>query len=63
MAETDPDRLADELEQEADDLERRSKKLEQRIDEASQEWQHKRTDPNVPGAPPPAEDEDQQSGE
>ncbi len=62
MAETDPDRLADELEQEANDLERRSEELGQRIEEASQEWERKRSDPSVPGAPPPDRSEDEQVG-
>jgi hypothetical protein len=61
MAETDPDRLADELEQEANDLERRSEELGQRIEEASQEWERKRSDPSVPGAPPPDASEDEQA--
>jgi hypothetical protein len=59
MAETDPKELADHLEDEADDLERRSDELEHKTEDASQEWQSKRADPNVPGAqPPPEEDED-----
>ncbi len=59
--ETDADRLADELEQEANDLERRSEELGQRIEEASQEWERKRSDPSVPGAPPPDASEDEQA--
>lgn len=74
MAETKPDRgasldrqhpnhekLADDLEQQADDLERHSDELQQRTEEASQDWQRKRRDQNVPGAPPPSEDEDGES--
>ena len=57
MAETDPEKLADHLEDEADDLEQHSKKLEKDTDEAAQEWERKRSDPNVPGAPEPSEDE------
>jgi hypothetical protein len=57
MAETDPEKLADHLEDEAEDLEQRSKKLEKDTDEAAQEWERKRSDPNVPGAPEPSEKE------
>ena len=57
MAETDPGKLADHLEEEADDLEQRSEKLEQETKDVAQEWERKRSDPNVPGAPPRDEDE------
>jgi predicted nucleic acid-binding Zn-ribbon protein len=62
MAETDPDRMADELEQEADELKRRSEELEEQTENVSREWERKRSDPNVPGAPPPDDSEDEQSG-
>jgi hypothetical protein len=58
MAETDPGELADHLEDEADELEQRSEKLEEETDDVAQEWERKRADPNVPGAQPPAEGED-----
>jgi hypothetical protein len=58
MAETDPDRLADQLEDEADELEQRSRKLAEETEEAAKEWASKRADPNVPGAPPPAGEEE-----
>jgi hypothetical protein len=58
MAETDPGKLADHLEHEADDLEQRSQKLEADADEAAQDWERKRADPTVPGAPPRVEGED-----
>lgn len=58
MAETDPDKLADHLEEEADDLESRSQKLEQETEETAQEWERKRSDPSVPGAPAPPEEDD-----
>ena len=58
MAETDPDRLADQLEDEADELERRSQELKQETDDVAQEWERKRADEAVPGAPPPDGDED-----
>jgi hypothetical protein len=59
MAETDPGELADHLEDEADDLERRSQELEEKTDDVSQDWQRKRSDPSVPGAPEPHEDDDE----
>jgi hypothetical protein len=57
MAEKDPGKLADNLEQEADELEQRSDKLEEEAEDVAQEWERKRSDPNVPGAPPRQEDE------
>jgi hypothetical protein len=56
--ETDPDGLADHLEEEADDLEQRSQKLKKQTEDVAQDWERKRTDEGVPGAPPPVGDED-----
>jgi hypothetical protein len=61
MAETDHERLADELERQADELERHSEELRQRTEDAAQDWQRKRADQSVPGAPPPAEHEEGES--
>jgi hypothetical protein len=58
MAETDPEKLADRLEDEADDLERRSRKLGQETEDVAQAWERKRSDEGVPGAPPPVGDEE-----
>jgi hypothetical protein len=58
MTEEDPGKLADSLEQEADELEQRSKKLEEQTDDVAQEWERKRADESVPGAPPPTDDEE-----
>lgn len=58
MVEKDPDKLADELEEEADELEERSKKLEDETEDVAQDWERKRADDNVPGAPPPEGDEE-----
>lgn len=58
MAENDPERLADQLDEEAKDMQRRSDELKQRTSDVSQEWESKRSDPNVPGAPQPEGDED-----
>ena len=57
MAETDPEELADHLEDEADDLERHSEELGQKTEDVSQDWERKRSDPGVPGAPPPSSEE------
>ena len=57
MAETDPEGLADHLEDEAQDLEHRNRELGQETADVSQEWERKRSDPAGPGAQPPAEDE------
>ena len=58
MAETDPGKLADHLEDEADELEQRSEKLKENTEDVAQEWERKRSDESVPGAPPPTDDED-----
>jgi len=59
MAETDPGELADDLEREADDLEEQSERLGRRTEEVSQDWQRKRSDQGVPGAPPPTDDQEE----
>lgn len=59
----DPGALADEMEEEADRLEDRSKKLGEDVDEVRKDWGRKRSDQAVPGANPPAEGEDQTSGQ
>jgi hypothetical protein len=59
----DPDALADEMEQEADRLEDRSKELAEDVDDVRKDWERKRSDQSVPGATPPADDEDQTSGQ
>jgi hypothetical protein len=52
MSETDAERLADHLEHEADELEERSRKLGEHAGDVAQDWERKRSDPGVPGAPP-----------
>jgi hypothetical protein len=49
----DYDRLADELGAEADKLAQENKRLEEEIGDARQDWERKRSDAGVPGAPPP----------
>jgi hypothetical protein len=57
MAERDPEELADRLEHEADDMQERTRKLGEDANDVAQEWERKRSDPNVPGAPPPPGEE------
>ncbi|HEY2440453.1 MAG TPA: hypothetical protein VGI07_09490 [Solirubrobacteraceae bacterium] len=54
----DYDRLADELGADADKLEQENKRLEEKISDVRQDWERKRADESVPGAPPPVEDSD-----
>jgi hypothetical protein len=67
MMETDSKDLADRLDGEADELEHRSQELGQHTTDVAQEWEAKRRDPNVPGAPPDddedADDDDEDDGE
>jgi hypothetical protein len=51
--EHDPEQLADELEERTDELEQRSDELEEKAAEARRDWERKRSDAGVPGAPPP----------
>ncbi len=46
------------LEREADDLERHSKALESDIADVREDWDAKRRDDSVPGAPPPPPKQD-----
>jgi len=66
MADTDPTRLADQREHEADKLQRRSDELAGEVQDVSQDWERKRADPSVPGAPPherPEADEGDEASE
>ncbi len=58
MTENDPARLADDLEQEADDMQHRSAQLGNETEGVAQDWERKRSDPAVPGAPPNHDDDD-----
>ena len=50
---------ADALEREVDDMEERAERLEDDIGEARKDWERKKRDPSVPGAPTDGEgDED-----
>ncbi len=60
MTEQDPHELAEHLERETDDLERQGDQVKNQVKETREDWERKRRDENVPGAPPPegSEDED-----
>ena len=47
------DKLADQMAQEGDEMEQRSADLGTEISDVRDDWQRKRADENVPGAPPP----------
>ncbi|MGA2928077.1 MAG: hypothetical protein ABSG43_19195 [Solirubrobacteraceae bacterium] len=49
---TDPNRLADRFEREADELEEQSERLHARTASVREDWERKRADADVPGAPP-----------
>jgi hypothetical protein len=52
----DYDRLADQLGDEADRLEEENERLKEEIGDVRQDWERKRADERVPGAPPRPED-------
>jgi hypothetical protein len=56
MTDENPEELADDLEQEARTMERRTERVSDQLARIRQDWERKRADPNVPGAPAPAED-------
>lgn len=58
MSETDPGELADRREREADALEQRSDELEREVQKTREDWQRKRADDAVPGAPPAGDEND-----
>jgi hypothetical protein len=62
MSERDVNELADGLQREADQLERRAGELEDRAKALKEDWQRKRADQGVPGAPPPDRHEDEAQG-
>jgi hypothetical protein len=41
-----------------DDMEKRSERLDDEIGETRKDWESKKADPGVPGAPPDDSDED-----
>lgn len=57
MNDRDPESLADELEGEADRLGQQSDRLKEQTGEVREDWERKRADEGVPGAPAPDEAE------
>jgi hypothetical protein len=53
MPDPDPTELADQLEQEADRLQKETERLGDELSSEREDWEHKRSDPSVPGAPAP----------
>jgi hypothetical protein len=52
MAESDPHELADQLNQEHARLQKEIERLGDEVSSAREDWEHKRSDTAVPGAPP-----------
>jgi cell division septum initiation protein DivIVA len=52
MTGAEPEELADQLEREADRLQEESERLGEEISQVRKDWESKRSDPSVPGAPP-----------
>jgi hypothetical protein len=50
---------ADELEAEAEHLKERTDKLEAEIGDVREDWERKKSDPSIPGAPPGDGDDDE----
>lgn len=59
MSDRDPERLAERLEREAQELEQRSGELRDRVKGVNEDWQRKRSDQSIPGAPESQGDEDE----
>lgn len=57
----DHDKLADQLKQEGDEMEKRSADLGDEISDVRDDWQRKRADEGVPGAPPPEAEASEES--
>ncbi len=55
---TEHDERARKLEDEASDMEERSARLEDEISDARDDWESKKADPSVPGAPPDGDADD-----
>jgi len=57
MSDSDPGKLADELENEAAELQKQSEKLHGDVADVREDWERKRRDESVPGAPEPTDEE------
>ena len=63
MAAEDPEKLAAELDAQAEDMQRRNDQLGDEVAQTREDWERKRRDPSVPGAPPPAEQRSDEAGQ
>lgn len=63
MAERDPHELSEALERQADELERQAQEVKDAVNETREDWERKRRDENVPGAPPPQRSEADDPGQ
>jgi hypothetical protein len=54
---TEHEDRADELERELDEMEERSERLDDEVSDAREDWERKKADSSVPGAPPDPDDE------
>jgi hypothetical protein len=61
--EHDPERLAEEVEEELKELDERGEDLGKKAIEVRRDWEAKRNDPNVPGTPAPDREADAERGE
>jgi predicted nucleic acid-binding Zn-ribbon protein len=52
------DERAQDLEHDLDEMDERSDRLEDEIADAREDWERKKGDASVPGAPPDSDDED-----
>jgi hypothetical protein len=59
MAEQDPQELSQALERETDELARQGQEVKAAIDDTREDWERKRRDESVPGAPPPESDDEE----
>jgi predicted nucleic acid-binding Zn-ribbon protein len=55
---TEHEERAQTLDDELDDMQERTEELEGEISEARKDWERKKADPGVPGAPPDPDDDD-----
>jgi hypothetical protein len=53
VSESDPSKLADELDSQAKDMQTRSDEVRDQVANVREDWQRKRAADDVPGAPPP----------
>ena len=58
MRDEEPEKLADELDRTAQQMQERSERLGKETQATRADWERKRTDPSVPGAPQPESEEE-----